>query len=86
MIFVTVKLTGLLVRDHPNVDRFGQVVDVKELPYGTSISCLARRLRSENPGMELDSCMVVLNNELTNGDRRLRDGDIVAFFAPVAGG
>lgn len=86
MISVNVKITGLFVQNHPNVDRFGQVASVEGLPDGSSISDLVRRLRNGNPGIELDSCIVVLNNELINGDRRLRDGDVVAFFAPIAGG
>jgi molybdopterin converting factor small subunit len=86
MISVRVTFVGLVARDHPDADEFGRVERVARVPEGSTVSELTEKMAKEDPRLDLGCCLIVLNDEIINGDRRLRDGDAVSYFAPIAGG
>jgi molybdopterin converting factor small subunit len=86
VITVTVKIAGLPACNHPASDEFDRFERVMVLPEDVTVLELAEKIRSQEAGLDLESLMIVVNNELISGDRRLAEGDVVAFFAPIAGG
>jgi len=60
----------------------------EELPEGSRVADLRARLEARHPGFGRlgDRLAASVNAELVQGDRTLRDGDVVAFLPPVAGG
>jgi len=86
MISVRVTFVGLVARDHPDADEFGRVERIVQVREGCTVSELTERMAREDPHLDLGFCLIVLNNEIINGDRSLRDGDAVSYFAPIAGG
>jgi molybdopterin converting factor subunit 1 len=69
-------------------DLLGKGEMVLSLPEGTDVSGLIMELRGRGaPFNRLPSFpAVAVNEEYASEDRLLKDGDVVAFIPPVAGG
>lgn len=66
----------------------GRAEEVRELPEGTRVAQLWRRLASEIPLLGRFPAMppAAVNRKYVPGNTVLSDGDEVAFLPPVAGG
>ena len=69
-------------------DAAGRDRETRELPEGSSVADLWGALQSEIPYLQAFTRMPppAVNREHVDADRRLADGDEVAFLPPVAGG
>lgn len=86
MISVTVRLSGLIIRECADMGGSVQHERRENLPDGFTVSQLVNYLERNHPCLNMKAYLVVLNNELINNDRNLRDGDVVAFYPPAMGG
>lgn len=76
---IKVKLFGPL-KQHLPPSANGVIADI-DLPGGATVDDLAVRL-----GIEEEPAVVCVNDQETHRARRLHEGDVVAFFPPLAGG
>jgi len=76
---IKVKLFGPLRRDLP-VDTKGRIAEI-DLPDQATIDDLAVHL-----GIEEKPAVVSLNDQEVHRGRKLQEGDVIAFFPPLAGG
>ena len=76
---VKVKLFGPLAQHRPR-GTTGPVAQV-ELDAGATVDDLAVQL-----GIEHVAAVVCVNDQETHRARSLKTGDVVSFFAPLAGG
>lgn len=60
--------------------------DCKVYAEVRSLEDLLHRIADDYPSVSNYSFRISLNNELTDGDQRLSDGDEVALLPPFAGG
>lgn len=69
-------------------DLLGTGEIVMSLPEGTAISGMVAEVRARGGGFGMlpPYPLVAVNEEYSPDDRLLRDGDVVAFIPPVAGG
>jgi molybdopterin converting factor subunit 1 len=58
----------------------------RTVPRGTTVAELWRSLVAEDPGLASVRVRFAVNDEYVAEDRRLADGDEVAFLPPVSGG
>jgi molybdopterin converting factor subunit 1 len=59
-----------------------------EMPDASTVRALFDKLAGECPGLKglKEHTIVAVNREQVGWDRRLQDGDEVAFYPPVSGG
>jgi len=76
---IKVKLFGPL-RQHLPVDTKGRIAEI-DLPDQATIDDLAVHL-----GIEEEPAVVSLNDQEAHRGRKLQEGDVIAFFPPLAGG
>jgi molybdopterin converting factor subunit 1 len=59
-----------------------------EMSEGTTVGQLLDKLAGDFPGLKKleEHTLVAVNREQVGWDRRLQDGDEVAFYPPVSGG
>lgn len=76
---IKVKLFGPLRKRLP-ADTKGRVAEI-DLPEQATIDDLAIYL-----GIEEEPAVVSLNDQESHRGRKLQEGDVVAFFPPLAGG
>jgi sulfur-carrier protein len=50
------------------------------------IDSVRRNLFDSFPGMSNETFAVALNQEIVNGNKKISDGDEIAFLPPIAGG
>ena len=74
---------------------FGQARDAAgvgwedvSIPSSSSVEGLVRRATKAHRGLQAISAVmrIAVNEEVAQKDRRLSEGDVVAFLPPVAGG
>ncbi|MBI4553072.1 MAG: MoaD/ThiS family protein [Candidatus Latescibacteria bacterium] len=76
---IKIKLFGPL-QQHLPPHANGRTAEL-DLPGGVTVDDLAVRL-----GIEEEPAVVCVNDQETHRARRLHEGDVVAFFPPLAGG
>jgi molybdopterin converting factor subunit 1 len=80
-----IRVTSLFFAAYRDV--LGTAEAEVELPEGASVGDLVQIIRNRPGGDGIPaSPAVAVNQEYSRPDRRLRDGDEVAFIPPVAGG
>ena len=69
-------------------DRVGRRSVDLELPEGSRVRDLAREMAGRHPGLtgSPSTLVVAVNQEYSDHDRPLHDGDEVALIPPVSGG
>jgi len=77
---ITVKFYGLLRLES----------GVKQLQIeADTVNVLLKLIPQQCPAIgagDLRTCIAVVNGERAKGRRKLKDGDVVQFFSPAAGG
>jgi molybdopterin converting factor subunit 1 len=80
------KLRLLFFAGHREV--LGAVSKPFEMPAGSTVKDLFDALASRHPALrEMEGrTIIAVNRDQADWDRRLQDGDEVAFYPPVSGG
>lgn len=53
---------------------------------GYTVAKVKQKLLAEYPKLPLDNVFTAVNEEYTNEETMLQDGDVIAFIPPVSGG
>ncbi len=66
----------------------GKDIEHMEMPEGATVQTLLELLTVEHPDMEraLGFVMVAVNRKTVESEHKLKDGDEVSVFPPIAGG
>ena len=69
-------------------EQAGTDIENVELPAGSTVGDVYDAIRKLHPGLQADqnAVRVALNQEFTDWDSKVADGDEVAFIPPVSGG
>lgn len=69
-------------------DAAGTGVEEIDLPSDSSVGALVSKAAREHRPLErlTSSLRIAVNEEISGAEDRLKDGDVVAFLPPVAGG
>ena len=67
-------------------ERLGRTTEEMEVPGGSTVAHVWERLVTEVPALAQQRYRPAVNQEYTNPDQALADGDELVFIPPVSGG